>query len=87
MEDAIKVLSTKFDLQSDVLQKIGSDSEDASSWLMVLGAYVLDNDKKLEEQATNEVLLRKQRLNAGLFSIINYNLGYYLIMLRLLNIY
>ncbi|XP_057291201.1 nucleoprotein TPR-like isoform X3 [Hydractinia symbiolongicarpus] len=64
MEDAIKVLSTKFDLQSDVLQKIGSDSENASSWLMVLGAYVLDNDKKLEEQATNEVLLRKQRLNA-----------------------
>ena len=33
--------------------------------MTVLGAYVLDNDKKQEEQKANENLLRKQRLNAG----------------------
>ena len=65
MEDAVKVLSAKFNLSAEVLNKVGNDSEDISAWLTVLGAYVLDNDKKQEEQKTCENNLRKQRLNAG----------------------
>ena len=65
MEDALKVISTKFELSLDVLNRIGNESEDASSWLTILAAYVLDNDQKQEEQKSHEVLLRKQRLNAG----------------------
>ena len=65
MEDAIKVVSTKFDLSAEVLNNISTENESIGSWMTVLGAYVLDNDKKQEEQKSNENLLRKQRLNAG----------------------
>ena len=65
MEDAVKVISAKFNLSVENLNKVGNESEDISAWLTVLGAYVLDNDKKQEEQKTCENNLRKQRLNAG----------------------
>ena len=75
MEDAIKVVSTKFDLSAEILNNISTEHESIGSWMTVLGAYVLDNDKKQEEQKSNENLLRKQRLNAGklliLFSFVS----------------
>jgi len=64
MEDAVRVLSAKFNLEEDILNQVGNESEDVASWLTVLGAYVLDNDRKHEEQKINENNLRKQRLNA-----------------------
>lgn len=67
MEDAVRVLSAKFNLEEDILNQVGNESEDVASWLTVLGAYVLDNDRKHEEQKINENNLRKQRLNAGSF--------------------
>jgi len=66
MEDSIKVVSTKFSLSADLLNKISQDWEQVSSWIPVLGTYILENDRKQEEQKTNESQLRKQRLNAGL---------------------
>lgn len=65
MEDAIKVISTKFDLSAEILNDISIENETIGTWMTVLGAYVLDNDKKQEEQKSNEAVLRKQRLNAG----------------------
>merc|ERR1712183_396828 len=64
MEDTIKILSAKFDLSYDILNNIGKESEDVSAWLVTLGAYILDNDKKYEDQRASENNLRKQRLNA-----------------------
>merc|ERR1712156_106009 len=64
MEDAVKVLTAKFNLSNNVLKKVAKQSDELSSWLNVLGAYILDNDKKHEEQRDNEASLRKQRLNA-----------------------
>ena len=66
MEDSIKVVSTKFNLSADLLNKVSQDWEQVASWIPVLGTYILDNDRKQEEQKNNETLLRKQRLNAGL---------------------
>ena len=65
MEDAIKIVSTKFNLSAELLNKVSLESEPIGSWMTVLGAYVLDNDRRQEEQKTNENHLRKQRLNAG----------------------
>ena len=69
MEDAVKVLTAKFNLSNNVLKKVAKQSEELSSWLNVLGAYILDNDKKHEEQRDNEASLRKQRLNAGILTL------------------
>ena len=74
MEDAIKVISTKFDLSAEVLNNFSNENDVIGSWMTILGAYILDNDKKQEEQKSNENLLRKQRLNAGKFLYIFHNL-------------
>ena len=65
MEDALKVLSAKFNLPNNALNKVANGSEELTNWINTLGAYILDNDKKQEEQRDNESTLRKQRLNAG----------------------
>merc|ERR1712025_664367 len=64
MEDAIKVLTAKFKLSNNVLTRVSKNNNELKSWFTVLGAYILDNDKKQEEQRDNEALLRRQRLNA-----------------------
>lgn len=64
MEDAVKVISTKFNLSADLLNKVSQDWEQIGSWITVLGAYVLENDRRQEEQKSSENTLRKQRLNA-----------------------
>merc|ERR1712013_892662 len=64
MEDALKVLSAKFNLPNNALNKVANGSEELTNWINTLGAYILDNDKKQEEQRDNESTLRKQRLNA-----------------------
>ena len=68
MEDAIKVVSTKFDVSAEILNNVSQEFDSIGSWITVLGAYVLDNDRRQEEQKSNENLLRKQRLNAGISS-------------------
>ena len=70
MEDAIKVLSVKFNLSQELLQNIGNDSAHISNWLNVLGKYVLDNEKIKEDHLSKESILRKERLNAGLYVLL-----------------
>lgn len=73
MEDAIKVVSTKFKISVEVLSKVSEEHEPIATWMTLLGAYVLDNDRKQEEQKANENLLRKQRLNAGTAYYITFS--------------
>ena len=64
MDDSIKILTTKFNLSNNLLDKVAKTSKETEAWLIVLGAYVLDHDKREEDQKQNEANLRKQRLNA-----------------------
>lgn len=73
MEDAIKILTSRFKLSQNVLKKASGKTPELSSWFTELGAYIQDNDKKQEEQRDNEALLRKQRLNAGKELSPNYD--------------
>ena len=86
MEDTIKVLTAKFNLSNDILKKVSDESSELSSWLNVLSAYILDNDRKQEEQRDSEALLRRQRLNAGKFKTLNsFSIYIHLYFLGLLN--